>query len=51
MSTDTAFALGMLALVGAGVPDRVRTYLLTFAIVDDVAGIVVIAFAYSGHIA
>ena len=50
MSTDTAFALGMLALVGAGVPDRVRTYLLTFAIVDDVAGIVVIAVAYSGHI-
>ncbi len=50
MSTDTAFALGMLALVGAGVPDRVRTYLLTFAIVDDVAGIVIIAAAYSGHI-
>jgi Na+/H+ antiporter NhaA len=50
MSTDTAFALGMLALVGSGVPDRVRTYLLTFAIVDDVAGIVVIAIAYSGHI-
>jgi Na+/H+ antiporter NhaA len=50
MSTDTAFALGMLALAGAGVPDRVRTYLLTFSIVDDVAGIVVIAFAYSGRI-
>jgi Na+/H+ antiporter NhaA len=50
MSTDTAFALGMLVLVGAGVPDRVRTYLLTFAIVDDVAGIVIIALAYSGRI-
>jgi Na+/H+ antiporter NhaA len=50
MSTDTAFALGMLALVGPGVPDRVRTYLLTFAIVDDMAGIVIIALAYSGHI-
>jgi Na+/H+ antiporter NhaA len=50
MSTDTAFALGMLALVGSGVPDRVRTYLLTFAIVDDVTGIVIIALAYSGHI-
>ncbi len=50
MSTDTAFALGMLALVGPGVPDRVRTYLLTFAIVDDVAGLAVIALAYSGHI-
>ena len=50
MSTDTAFALGVLALVGPGVPDRVRTYLLTFALVDDVAGIVVIALFYSGHI-
>jgi Na+/H+ antiporter NhaA len=50
MSTDTAFALGALALVGRGVPDRVRTYLLTFALSDDVAGIVVIALAYSGHI-
>src|SRR5215469_2311815 len=50
MSTDTAFALGMLALVGAGVPDRVRTYLLTLSIVDDVAGIVVIALAYSARV-
>ncbi len=50
MSTDTAFALGMLALVGSGFPDRVRTYLLTFAIVDDVAGIVVIAVVYSTHV-
>jgi Na+/H+ antiporter NhaA len=50
MSTDTAFALGALALVGAGVPDPVRTYLLTFSIADDVAGIVVIALVYSRHI-
>jgi Na+/H+ antiporter NhaA len=50
MSTDTAFALGALALVGPGVPDRVRTYLLTFALADDVAGIAVIALAYSGHL-
>ena len=50
MSTDTAFALGLLALAGPNVPDRVRTYLLTFALVDDMAGIVVIALAYSGHI-
>ena len=50
MSTDTAFALGALALACPGVPDRVRTYLLTFALVDDVAGIAVIALAYSGHI-
>ncbi|MGH3408533.1 MAG: Na+/H+ antiporter NhaA [Streptosporangiaceae bacterium] len=48
MSTDTAFALGMLALVGRQLPDRVRTYLLTFAIVDDLVGIAIIAFVYSG---
>jgi Na+/H+ antiporter NhaA len=50
MSTDTAFALGALALVGPGLPDRVRTYLLTFSIVDDLAGIAIIAIAYSGRI-
>jgi Na+/H+ antiporter NhaA len=50
MSTDTAFALGALALVGRRLPDRVRTYLLTFSVVDDLAGLVVIAVAYSGQI-
>jgi Na+/H+ antiporter NhaA len=50
MSTDTAFALGALALVGRGLPDRVRTYLLTFSVVDDLAGIAVIAVAYSGTV-
>jgi Na+/H+ antiporter NhaA len=38
MSTDTAFALGALALAGPGVPDRVRTYLLTFALARRSAG-------------
>jgi len=50
MSTDTAFALGALALVGRRLPDRVRTYLLTFSVVDDLAGIGVIAVVYSGRI-
>jgi Na+/H+ antiporter NhaA len=50
MSTDTAFALGALALVGRGLPDRVRTYLLTFSVVDDLASIVVIALFYSGQV-
>jgi Na+/H+ antiporter NhaA len=49
MSTDTAFALGALALAGR-LPDRVRTYMLTFAVVDDLAGLAVIAFAYSGDV-
>src|SRR5262249_17197031 len=50
MSTDTAFALGALALVGRRLPDRVRTYLLTFSGVDGLAGLAVIAVVYSGHI-
>lgn len=50
MSTDTAFALGALALAGKSLPGRVRIYLLTFSVVDDLAGLAVIAIAYSGHI-
>src|SRR5262245_10002066 len=50
MSTDTAFALGLLALVGPGLPDRLRAYLLTVAVVDDIVALLVIAIAYSGSI-
>ena len=50
MSTDTAFALGLLALVGPGLPDRLRAYLLTVAVVDDLVALLVIAIAYSGSI-
>ena len=47
MSTDTALALGLLALLGRDVPDRVRVFLLTVFVVDDLAALVVIAFVYS----
>jgi Na+/H+ antiporter NhaA len=47
MSTDTALALGLLALVGRGVPDRVRVFLLTVFVVDDLLALVVIAVVYS----
>jgi Na+/H+ antiporter NhaA len=51
MSTDTAFALGALALVGGSrLPDRVRTYLLTFSVVDDLLGLAVIAVFYSSDV-
>src|SRR5580692_5178710 len=50
MATDTAFALGALALVGRRLPDRVRTCLLTFSVVDDLAGIAIIAIFYSERI-
>ena len=50
MSTDTAFALGMLALVGPRFPDRLRAFMLTVVVVDDILALVVIATVYSGSI-
>src|SRR6478609_3879311 len=50
MSTDTAFALGLIALVGTGLPNRLRAFLLTVAVVDDVVALLVIAIAYSSSI-
>jgi Na+/H+ antiporter NhaA len=51
MSTDTAFALGMLALVGPRFPERLRMFVLTVAVVDDLVALGVIAVAYSEPIA
>jgi Na+/H+ antiporter NhaA len=50
MSTDTAFALGLLALVGSSFPTRLRAYLLTVSVVDDVTALLVIAIAYSENV-
>lgn len=51
MSTDTAFALGLLALVGPRFPARLRAFMLTIAVVDDIVALVVIALFYSEDIA
>ena len=51
MSTDTAFALGLLALVGRRLPETVRAFLLTVVVVDDVVALAVIATVYSKHVA
>ncbi|MEV4754806.1 Na+/H+ antiporter NhaA [Micromonospora sp. NPDC049559] len=50
MSTDTALALGLLALLGRGVPDQVRVFLLTVFVVDDLVALGVIAVVYSERI-
>jgi Na+/H+ antiporter NhaA len=50
ISTDTAFALGVLALVGPRCPNRLRVFLLALAIVDDVAAIAVIALFYTDDV-
>jgi Na+/H+ antiporter NhaA len=47
MSTDTAFALGLLALVGPRFPDRLRAFMLTVVVVDDLLALVVIATVYT----
>src|SRR3954467_10937479 len=47
MSTDTAFALGLLALVGPRFPDRLRAFMLTVVVVDDIFSVVIIATVYT----
>lgn len=49
-ATDIAFAVGVLSLIGK-VPPALRMLLLTLAIIDDIAAILVIAFFYSSGIA
>jgi Na+/H+ antiporter NhaA len=51
MSTDTALALGVLAISGRYVPDRVRVFLVTVFVVDDIAALLVIALFYSDNVA
>ena len=50
MSTDTALALGALALLTPRVATRLRVFLLTLAVVDDLGALVVIATAYTTHV-
>ncbi|WSJ47737.1 Na+/H+ antiporter NhaA [Streptomyces sp. NBC_01317] len=50
MSTDTAFALGMLALLGKRLPGGLRAFILSVAVVDDFVALAVIAVAYSENV-
>ncbi len=47
MSTDTAFALGAIALVGPRFSDRLRAFILTIAVIDDLVALAVIAIVYT----
>ncbi|MEV5014454.1 Na+/H+ antiporter NhaA [Streptomyces sp. NPDC053780] len=50
MSTDTAFALGILAVLGRRLPASLRALMLSISVVDDVVALLVIAVFYSDEI-
>jgi Na+/H+ antiporter NhaA len=50
MSTDTALALGVLALLSGGRAVRTRVFLLTVLVVDDLVALLVIAFGYTEQV-
>ncbi len=50
MSTDTAFALGALALLTPRAATRTRVFLLSLAVVDDLCALLVIALVYTEHV-
>ena len=47
MATDTAFAVALIAMLGARVPIELRVFLTAAAIVDDIGAIIVVAIFYS----
>lgn len=50
VATDIAFALALLGVFGSRVPTALKVFLLTMAIFDDLAAIVIIALFYSGDL-
>jgi len=50
MATDIAFAVGIVALLGSRVSPKIKLFLLTLAIVDDIGAIAVIAIFYSSDL-
>ncbi|MGV6476989.1 Na+/H+ antiporter NhaA [Azotobacter vinelandii] len=51
MATDTAFVIGCLALLRSRIPQSLRIFMLSLAIVDDIGAILVVAIGYGHHLA